>query len=385
MTPFSLSLRYGGFYGGLFLVLGIALPFWPLWLEHRGLSPAEIGLLFALTSWSRVLTTPALAQLADRSGRANGVLILLAAVALCGNAAMLPAYGFWQIMPLQILGAAAFHALLPIGESQTMAAVRRDKLDYGRIRLWGSLTFILGALGVGQLITGRTADLVLWLALSALLLTLLATVFLPKAASRATRPEKGALWGLLKPGPFLWFLIAAGLVQAGHAVYYGFSTLHWQAASLSGVTIGWLWAEGVIAEILLFALAGRLIGERSPVLLLMLAALAGVVRWTVLGSTTALPALAAAQVLHGATFGLAHLGAMAWIARAAPGGLAASAQSLYSAVSGGLIMGFAMLASGGLYEALGGSAFYAMAGLSAGGLVLAGWMYFRDDRSLARH
>ena len=96
-----------------------------------------------------------------------------------------------------------------------------------------------------------------------------------------------------------------------------------------------------------------------------MAAAGGVLRWLILGSTTALPALIAAQLLHAATFGAAHLGAMHFLARTAPPGLAASAQALYSAVSGGLAIGLAMLAAGWLYAGLGGGAFHVMAALSA--------------------
>ena len=109
----------------------------------------------------------------------------------------------------------------------------------------------------------------------------------------------------------------------------------------------------------------------GPPGLLILAGLAGILRWSVLAASTALPVLIAVQALHALTFGAAHLGAMHFIARAAPPGLSATAQGLYSAVSGGIAMGLAMLAAGVLYDAAAGRAFLAMAALSGGGLALA--------------
>jgi PPP family 3-phenylpropionic acid transporter len=103
----------------------------------------------------------------------------------------------------------------------------------------------------------------------------------------------------------------------------------------------------------------------------MLAGAAAVLRWLVLGATTDLPVLMAVQVLHGLTFGAAHLAAMDVIGRTAPPGLAATAQSLYSAIATGAVFGLTMLFAGELYAAQGGGAFYVMAAMAMGGMLLA--------------
>lgn len=371
MPASALSLRYAVYYGAVFLALGVYLPFWPVWLAHRGLGAQEIGLLFALASWIKVGAMPPIAQVADRSGRAKATLVGAAALSLAAFAGFVPAQGFWPILAVTVAAAAFFPALIPLGESQAMAAVLREGLDYGRIRLWGSLTFILGTAGAGRLLTGRDPDLVLVLILGALVLTLAAALALPAPRAETAAPGRRGLAALVGSRRFLGFLAAASLLQASHAVYYAFSALHWTRAGLSEAAVGGLWAEGVIAEVVLFAAGGAALARLGPRGLLLAAGLGGIVRWTALGLTTALPALAAVQVLHAATFGAAHLGAMHFIARAAPPGLSATAQSLYAAVSGGIAMGLAMLLAGRLYEALGGHAFLAMAGLSAAGTLVA--------------
>ncbi|MFQ5775647.1 MAG: 3-phenylpropionate MFS transporter [Kiloniellaceae bacterium] len=384
MSTRALSSRYAAYYGAVFLTLGVYLPFWPLWLAHRGLGAGEIGLLLALASWIKVLSNPAIAQVADRSGRAKAVLVAAAALTLVAFAGFFAARGFWPILGVTLLAAAFFQALIPLAESQTMAAVARERLDYGRIRLWGSLTFILGTAGAGRLLTGRDPDLVLVLILAALGLTVAAALALPGRRPQTAPAGRRALTALLRERRFLLFLGAASLLQASHAVYYGFSALHWRAAGLSEAAVGWLWAEGVIAEVVLFAASGPVVARAGPVGLLLAAGAAGVIRWAVLGATTALPALLAVQVLHAATFGAAHLGAMHFIARAAPPGLSATAQALYSAVSGGLAMGLAMLIAGRLYADLGGGAFTAMAALSAAGGLLALVLARRERRAALR-
>jgi PPP family 3-phenylpropionic acid transporter len=255
-------------------------------------------------------------------------------------------------------------ALIPLSETQTMAAVLADRLDYGRIRLWGSITFIVGALGTGRLLDGGDPDTVLWLVLGAAALTFVATLLLP---DRRATPLIGGLDGMmpvLRDRPLLLFLLAASLVQASHAVLYGFGTLYWTAAGHSEELVGWLWAGSVVVEIGLFAVGAPVVARVGSVHLLLLAALFGILRWILFAASTALPALIVGQVLHAATFAAAHLATMHFIARNAPPGLSATSQGVYAAVSG-TVMGLAMLASGGLYARLGGDAFLAMAAMCA--------------------
>ena len=263
-TAIGAAPRYAFFYGAIFLVIGIALPFWPLWLESRGLSAAQIGLLLGPAYWIKVVTTPGLAYVADRSGQTKMVLVVLAGIALLAYGGFFWASAYWQIFLLQLLAAATFFALNPLAESMTLAAVTRDNLDYGRIRLWGSITFILGALGTGALLEGRSSDIILWLIVGASCGALLAAIVFPAAPAPPSNRQAGQLRALLTQDAFIPFLIAAGLLQASHAVYYGFSSLNWQAAGLSKEVIGWLWAEGVIAEILLFAVAGKYLARFGP-------------------------------------------------------------------------------------------------------------------------
>jgi len=370
-SPASQSLRLAGYYGALFLALGVYLPFWPLWLGHRGLDAAQIGLVLALGAWIKLLGNPLLGLLADRGGRRKTTIVAIALLSTLSFALFPAAEGFWAILAVQLVWAFLFNALVPLGESQAMTAAIRHGLDYGRIRLWGSLAFILGALGAGALLTGRGPDLVVWLILGGLALTAAAAATLPGEAAPLEGTGGLARLGLLlRDRGFLLFLGAGSLLQASHAVYYGFSAIHWRAAGHSAATVGWLWAEGVIAEVLLFAVGGALVRRLGPNGLLLAAAAGGLLRWSVLGATTALPALIAVQALHALSFAAAHLGAMHIIARSAAPSLSASAQAVYAALSGGLLMGLATLAAGALYESLAGGAFLVMAAVSlAGGLL----------------
>jgi PPP family 3-phenylpropionic acid transporter len=168
---------------------------------------------------------------------------------------------------------------------------------------------------------------------------------------------------------FLLLLLAGGAVQAAHAVLYTFGTLHWRTLGLSADWCGALWAISVVAEIGLFAFSGRVVAGLGAPQLIGLGAAAAVVRWTAMGFDPPLALLVPLQILHGLTFGAAHLGAIHCIARAVPEGLGGTAQALYAAVTGGLAMGSAILLAGPLYATFGGRAYWAMTVLGAISLV----------------
>jgi PPP family 3-phenylpropionic acid transporter len=167
---------------------------------------------------------------------------------------------------------------------------------------------------------------------------------------------------------FWLFTAAAAALQSSHQLYYGFGSLYWRTLGFSDATIGALWAEGVVAEIVLFWQGGRLAARLGPLGLMALGGGAGIVRWSLAGVAPGLGPAALLQVLHALTFGASHLGAMYFMARTVPPAAAASAQSLYAGLSTGIGSGLVMLAAGRLYAAFGGEAYLFMAMLSAAGL-----------------
>jgi PPP family 3-phenylpropionic acid transporter len=206
--------------------------------------------------------------------------------------------------------------------------------------------------------------------LAAVALTFAATLVLP--GHKAPPAEGRVRWGsVLSDRRFLWLLATASCAQASHAVYYGFSTLHWRSVGHSETVVGLLWAEGVIAEIILFFAAAPLVRRLGPEKLLALACAAGAIRWSVTAFTNWLPVLVIVQALHAFSFGAAHLGTMHFIGRNLPAGLAATAQSLYSVSALGIAVGAATAVSGALYEAWGPLAYLAMSALAAAGVVSA--------------
>jgi PPP family 3-phenylpropionic acid transporter len=272
-----------------------------------------------------------------------------------------------------LLFAVAWTTIMPLTETVAMSGVRAAGLDYGRMRLWGSLSFIAASVCGGWVVERLGPGAIIWLIVIGGALTTAATHALRrpiglgrlKAATAPPRLDLAGALSLLRSRIFLALLAAGGAVQAAHAVLYTFGTLHWRAIGLSADWCGALWAISVVAEVGLFAFSGAVVARIGAPQLIGLGAAAAVVRWTAMGFDPPLALLVPLQVLHGLTFGAAHLGAIHVIARAVPEGQGGTAQALYASVVGGVGMGAAMLLAGPLYADFGGRAYWAMAVLGA--------------------
>jgi PPP family 3-phenylpropionic acid transporter len=198
--------------------------------------------------------------------------------------------------------------------------------------------------------------------------TAVAAWTLPAAPGGAVVSAKrgGGLW---RSGLFVTVVAGASFIQASHAVMYGFATLQWSAAGLNGTTIGMLWAIGVVAEILLFAVSGRLVARFGAIAMIAAGGLGAVVRWTAMAFDPPAVLLPILQCLHALSFGATHVGAMQVLSRLADRGGGATAQGDFAALQG-VTFAAAMGASGILVERFGSQAYSAMALVAAAGLLV---------------
>jgi PPP family 3-phenylpropionic acid transporter len=175
---------------------------------------------------------------------------------------------------------------------------------------------------------------------------------------------------------FVLVVSAFALIQASHAVYYGFSTLDWATKGLSDTTIGVLWGIGVIAEVALFASSGFVTRFISPIGLILFGAAGGILRWTIMAFDPPFALLPVLQCLHALTFCATHIGGMQFIAHVVTPGRGAAAQGDLSAATS-LVNAFAMGSSGILFSAYGDLAYAAMVLPAAAGGVVALVAYFK--------
>jgi PPP family 3-phenylpropionic acid transporter len=373
----SLSWRLGFLYAALFLVVGCYLPYLPVWLKWRTLAADQIALLLAMPLYIRIVFTPAISFMADLLGSRRGIVIVLAWGSLVSFVLLWMSDGFWQMLLAIALLAINWTTIMPLVETIAISGIRKIGLDYGRVRLWGSLTFIGASLGAGIVIQFWNAGAVLPMLVIFTALLVLSAYLVPRDldARRQTAPVRRLrlrhALALARAPLFVLFLVAAALIQGSHALLYAFGSLHWRAQGFTGGTIGALWSIGVIAEVALFAVSGRVMTYVGSTQLMVLAGGSAVLRWAVLAFDPPLWATGMVQTLHAMTFGASHLAAIHFLTHALPEDRSATAQGLYAAVVAGLVLGSVTVACGPLYETFGGRAYAAMVLLAGMGTVAA--------------
>lgn len=377
----SYAWRTAVFYAAIFLVLGVSLPYLPLWLEWRGLSAVEIGIITSVPLFLRLVATPVIGLAADRGGRIAEVLQISAIAALGAACGLWLVPGFWLILILFAAFQTASTALMPLADVVAMRGVRQHGLDYGTMRLWGSAAFIVANVGGGWVVAVSGSGSVLPLVIAGSMAAVAAAWLLPRAgagppAARSRRRSLGLILALLRRRDLILLILAAGSIQASHATYYVFSAIHWEALGIGKGWFGVLWAIGVIAEIVLFAYAAPVVARVGAVAMIFLGGAAAALRWVLMAADPGIAALVPLQVLHGLSFGATHLGAVHAIQAIAGEKAAASAQTLHSAMSAGVLMALSTLFAGLLYEPLRGQSYLVMGIIALAGASLALIIHF---------
>ena len=359
-------------YGTMFAAFGVASPFLPALLHERGLGASEIGAVLAVGTAIRLITGPVTSRLADRLGKHRQTLtVLLAMAAVIAFGYGLPA-GFAIFLLVSVAHASALAPIVPIADAMTLAAAP-GRFQYGWVRGAASAAFVVGAVGAGQVVQATSLGGIVWMNGTLLALAAMAAMRLPRnALDRPVVRRQANVRALFAVPGFLPLMALAALVLGSHAMHDGFEVLRWEGGGIGPGIAGLLWSEGVLAEVVVFVLAGpALLKWLGPAGAAALAASAGVVRWSVTAVTAWLPAMVLVEPLHGLTFALLHLACMQMLSAIVPPALAATAQAIYGTVAVGAMTAILSLVSGPLYGAFGARAFWAMALLCAAALPIA--------------
>jgi len=361
--------RLAGFYFFWFATLGALLPYWGLYMQDAGYAPAAIGSVFAILMGTKMVAPNVWGWIADHYGGRVRIIRLATVCALAVFLAVPCAEGF-VLLALLMAGYGFFsNASLPQFEAVTFNHLGEREHEYGRIRLWGSLGFIVTVTVLGQALDHVGAEIVPWWIIVTLGGICLVSLGVPDPGDAPHDGGHARLWDVLKRPDVASLLAVCFLVQFSHGPYYSFFSIYMEQHGLSRGVIGLLWAIGVIAEIAAFAALAPLVA-RFGLRRLMLTALAlTTVRWAMLASfPDRIAIVAVAQTLHLASFGLYHAVAVNLIHRMFKGRLQGRGQALYSSLSFGAGGAAGALASGFLWEAMPSYTIFwmsAMAGLAA--------------------
>lgn len=372
--------RLSGFYFCYFALLGGLFPYWSLYLDARGLAPAQIGTVLAVPLVTKILAPNLWSWLADVSGWRLGIIRLGVALALlcftaiffvdslAGLALVLVGYSFF------------WNAVLAQHEVITLGFLGARPERYSAIRLWGSVGFIAAVAGAGALF--EAAGIAWFPVVGTLLLAMIlaSSLLIPKPLAVAAVRRRESLLAVVRQRAMLSFLGAGLLLQAAHGAYYSFFSLYLQDLGYGRTAIGLLWSVGVVAEVLMFAVMHRVL-LRFGVRALLLASLGlAALRWWLIGHCSeTLVLLVLAQTLHAFTFGTYHAAGVETVRRLFADAGQAGGQALYGAVSFGLGGAVGSWLAGQLWRFGAARVFDVAALLCLLALVL-GWYGFRDPR-----
>jgi PPP family 3-phenylpropionic acid transporter len=351
-------LPIAAFYGVYFAVLGVVMPFLGPYLQERGISAVGIGLITAAFSLARLLYTPFISMLVDRGRFFRGILGIHVGLAMAAAFAISMAQGPILLGLCFLLIGLGYGTVLPLVEATVLEQIPGP--TYGRLRLGGSIGFVIVAMLAGELLAEDglgSFPVVLGVVLLLLLLACL-------PFEGVTRPASGDTASQQALGrPVLALLGVLTLHQVAHGPYYAFFSIRIAESGYSHGSVALMWSLGVIAETIAFAGGSWLQHRLGLRRLLHLALLLSPIRWLLLAAPLSLPVLVLSQAGHAVTFAMAHLAAVQLVQRAVPDGTRRLAQSLYSGLSFGFGIVAGSAAAGLCYSRCGGPATFALAGL----------------------
>lgn len=368
----GLHARLAGFYFWYFGFIGLWAPYWSLYLKDLGFSPARIGELLALSHVVRLIAPTFWGWLADRSGRRMALVrgvCLAALLSLTGLYVVGTNYA--GVALILVLFGVFWNAALPQFEAVTLNHLGQASHRYSRIRLWGSVGFIVTAVGGGRLLEQYGVGQLPGVLLTVLLLVWLISLWIPDKPGSHPTGSAAPLGPVLRQRQVIALLVVVCLMQASFGPFYAFFTIYLQALGYSGDLIGGLWSLGVVAEIVVFWWMPTLMPRFGVQRLLAWTLLLTAVRWLLTGyAAHSLPLLLLAQTLHAFSFGVFHACTIELIRQYFPGALAGRGQALYSSLSMGLGGALGTLLAGYLWAVVGPGPSYAVSAM----LCLLAWL-----------
>jgi MFS transporter, PPP family, 3-phenylpropionic acid transporter len=354
LIPFAaLSAAY-------FSHIAVVNTFLSLWLKEIGYGVALIGMIASLQSFSRLVAPYAWAWAGDRTGERAKLLRIATVLALIGSLGF-----FWQgggigwLMVCLLFMYLNSSALMPMSESALAQIVTRggvfDVRRHGRVRLWGSLGFMVTVLAAGAFFENFGLKFFPGAVALGLALLMWSAFTIPDVREDAAHENsKQPIWQTLVQPNVAWFFATIALNVLAHMALYVFFSLYCDELGYSKTMIGILWAASVVTEIAWFYSQGRWLPRFSLTAWLIIAAAASALRFAfVAGQGDVLWILFAAQTLHAISFAANHTVCTALISHHFPGSMRGRGQALYTVLGYGIPGVLGSWAGGLISEAYG--------------------------------
>ena len=331
------------------------MPYWGLYLQSEHFSAADIGILMSLFQISRIFAPNLWGWLADHTGKRVTWIKLTALLGLLGFTAVFWAHSFFLLFFVMAALSLFTSSTLPLSESLTLAHLATTNGHYSRIRMWGSLGFIVASVILGFAIDVYGIKSLLWFLLGVQIILFALTFRLPEATVAPHEDDHFSFLDIIKNPTVIALLLGCALMVTAHGVLYNFYSIYLAQHGYSKGSIGLLWSVGVICEIVIFMLMPKIMTRFSLKNIMLTSLALAVLRFSLIGvAVDNLVLLLIAQSLHAATFGSFHAASIEVIAQFFNGKHQARGQAIYNSVAygvggtiGGLAGGFALQYLGG--------------------------------------
>lgn len=308
-----LSSNYFWYFG----ILGLVVPFLSVFLDARGFNSLEIGEILAVITATKIVAPTLWAQLADKSGKQLTIVKVGALLSLLSFSCILWTVNYWPLMFSLAMFSLFWTAILPQIEVMTLSSIRKSAKIYARVRLWGSIGFIVVAVLSGELIERYSPEVFSYVGILILTGLFVSTLYSQQPRIKAyTLNGNSSIKDKIIDGNFLLFFFAGLLLQMSFGPYYVFFALYLQNLDYSGFLIGIFIAIGVVAEVGIFIFAGLFFRSFSIKTLISASILLTALRWYLVGHfAQSNTALVLSQLIHALSFGLYHSASIAFIQR----------------------------------------------------------------------
>ncbi|MFP3546180.1 MFS transporter [Rhizobium sp. SIMBA_035] len=366
------------------IVNGVALPFFPVWLAVHKFTDHEIGVILAVPMVVRVLVAPVVAMYADRMKERADVLLWSGGLSLLTAIALYWTTSFWPVLIVYSVQGATFAPYVPIVESIVISGVRRWGLDYGSMRVWGSIAFIVSTMIGGEMIGVWGGDMVLPVMIFGFAMTMAMAIYCPRIGPTRRRNTpvdlQQATGSSLRQPHLLVLLWGVAIQQSSHALLYAFASIYWHQLGFTGTQVGILWSAGVASEVLVFFVSKHLSRRFNAWTLIRFGCAMCICRWILFPMHWDFAGFFFLQCFHSCTYAFVHTGVQRRIVASVQATQESSAQGAYFFYNG-MFLGLMTLASGYLYAWLGLASYYVMALVAAIGMALVFVAYYLQPQS----
>jgi len=368
-VKYILAPQYFLYFG----ILGIYLPYFNLYCYHLDFTGFQIGVLSSLRTFATALFPLLWGALADRFLIRRPIYILCSIISAGIWAFFLLTSDFYAMFAITAFYG-IFHApLISFLESFSMDLLGKEKDSYGRLRAWGSISFILTVVIVGRAIDAFSTHIILILILAGKLMFFMIATRMPAAPASARQTSFSTGARALISKQVIVFLTAAFLMLLSHGTYYGFFSIHLENLGYKGTFIGITWALAALAEIFVMINSGRIFKRFSYEYVLILSFAAAGVRWLILFFATSAALILFTQLLHAFTYGAFHVASILYIDKLTPNEAKTLGQAVNNAVTYGLGIMSGFFINGYFFDIIGAQSLFAMSGglaVLGGGLMM---------------